>query len=104
MERVSEGKVNLYQDFVSSTMYVPNMAAGGGYGFAGSSSTLYYISRGGSDTVINLRACNTYSNRFKKMANDYFKDCNDLIDKINSKYFDRYGIQSVVNYYNEDCN
>ncbi|WP_445713527.1 hypothetical protein [Flavobacterium sp.] len=101
IEILKTGKINLYQDYASGMSYGPNMT--GGYGFTSYSKTTYYISENGSDTVTNLRIGNTYSKRFKKIAKKYFNDCPDLLEKINSKFFKRYGIHSVVKYYNEKC-
>ncbi len=102
LEIIITGKINLYQDFSSGMTYVPNMS-GSGYGFSNYSKTTYYISKTGSDTVTNLRIGNTYSNRFKKIAENYFKSCPELLEKINNKYFKRYGIGSVIKYYNQNC-
>ncbi len=101
IEFLKVGKVNLYQDYASGMTYGPNMT--GGYGFTSYSKTTYYISESGSDTVTNLRIGNTYSKRFKKIAKKYFNNCPDLLEKINNKYFKRYGIESVIEYYNINC-
>jgi hypothetical protein len=101
IEIIKTGKVTLYQDYASGVTYGPNMS--GGYGFSSYSKTTYYISKSGSDVVTNLRIGNTYSKRFKKIAKRYFNDCPDLLEKINSKFFKRYGINAVVEYYNKKC-
>lgn len=117
IEILKSGKVNLYQDYASGMLYGPNMTGGygsnitdgyvsnmtGDFGFTSYSKTTYYISVNGSDAVTDLRIGNTYSKRFKEIAKKYFKDCPDLLEKINSKFFKRYGIHSVVEYYNEKC-
>ena len=63
----------------------------------------YYLGVPGQDLVTDLRNGNTYSKRFKTIAKNYFSDCSDLMNKIKSKYFKRYEIRSIVNYYNNDC-
>lgn len=102
LEIIRTGKVNLYQDFISGVSYGPNMS--GGYGFSNYSKTTYYISQKESNIVTKLRIGNTYSKRFKKIAKKFFNSCPDLLEKINSKFFKRYGIHSVVDYYNKKCN
>ena len=95
-----EGEVSLYENVYIG---VTNPATTGGFSMNYSSVT-YYISRRGSNKAINLRIGTTYSRRFRKIAKEFFKDCNDLIEKINTKsYFKRYGIASVVEYYNKNC-
>lgn len=101
IEIIKTGKVTLYQDYASGVTYGSNMS--GSYGFTSYSKTTYYISKNGSDVVTNLRIGNTYSKRFKKIAKRYFSDCPDLLEKINSKFFKRYGIHAVVEYYNKSC-
>lgn len=95
------GKANLYQDYSTGSTYGQKMS--GGYGFSNYSKTTYYISKNGEDTVINLRIGNTYSNRFKEIAEKLFSDCPDILIKIKTQHFNRYGIKSVVEYYNEEC-
>lgn len=100
-EIIKTGKVILYQDYISGMSYGQNMI--GEYGFTRYSETIYYISVIDSDLVTSLRHGNTYSNRFKKIAQKYFVDCPDLMEKIKSKFFKRYDIHSIVDYYNEKC-
>ncbi len=103
LEIILTGNVNLYRDVSSgTTTYIAN-GAGTGFGISSSSKITYYISNTGSDIATDLRIGNTYSNRFKTIAIKYFKSCPDLLEKINSKYFKRNGIGSVVKYYNENC-
>ena len=101
LEIIIVGKSNLYQDYSSGMTYGPNMT--GGYGFSSHSKTTYYISKNGEDIAINLKIGNTYSKRFKKIAQKIFSDCPELLNMINTKHFNRYGIKSVVNHYNEEC-
>ncbi|WP_299097886.1 hypothetical protein [uncultured Winogradskyella sp.] len=101
LEIYKAGKVNLY---IKNTTTNTNAIATGGFGMT-YTTTSYYISKKDNDTIIDLRQGNTYSNRFrKKIAPKFFNDCTDLIDKINTRdFFNRYGIGSVVDYYNEKC-
>ena len=67
------------------------------------SKTTYFMSINSNDVAINLKIGNTYSKRFKKIAKKYFSDCPDLLSKIENKYFSRYDIRNVVEYYNNKC-
>jgi hypothetical protein len=101
LEKIVDGKFNLYEDYISGISYSPTFS--GNYGFSNYSKTTYYICKNGDDTVIDLRIGNTYSERFKEIAQKSFSDCPDLLNKIDTKYFKRYGIREVVNYYNKSC-
>jgi hypothetical protein len=46
---------------------------------------------------------NPNSKYFKKIAKKYFSDCSNLISKIESGFFDKNGLVSVLNYYNKKC-
>jgi hypothetical protein len=98
---VKTGKITLYEEVFNGRT---NPGTMGGLNMS-YSSVNYYISKVGSNRVTNLREGNTYSKRFrKKIALKYFSDCSDLMDKINTReFFNRYGIESVVDYYNEKC-
>jgi len=103
LEVYKTGKVNLYiKELNTST----NPSVTGGFGMGMSYSSIkYYISKKNNDTIVDLRQGNVYSKRFrKKIAPNFFNDCSDLIEKINTRdFFNRYGINSVVDYYNEKC-
>jgi hypothetical protein len=109
LEPIEKGNINLY----AVTIYnagAPMMAAGGfgnnsmTMGFGSNPKTIYYISRKGDDVVFRLKNSNTYSKKFRIVADEYFSDCPKLINKIKSKEFLKYGIESVVSYYNHYCN
>lgn len=92
------GKINLYrQDNVGVSTPIAGM---NGISFS-SETTTYHISRNDEDTAISLRKGNIRSKRFKKIAQKYFATCPDLLDKIETKYFKRFDIESVVMYYNK---
>ncbi|WP_233194453.1 hypothetical protein [Aquimarina sp. I32.4] len=65
----------------------------------------YYISKKDQDFVDRIRVGIKFK-KFEKISNVYFKDCSDLISKIESKYFERddhKGVKDLVIYYNENC-
>lgn len=105
LESILVGNINLYQDYSSKIRYYDYSPdyLGGGYNYSMPSKTIYYITKNGNDKTTNLKIGNTYSKRFKKIAKEYFASCPDLLEKINNKYFKRYGIESIVKYYNENC-
>ena len=95
-----DGKMSLYEDVYEG---FTNPAMTGGLSM-NNSTTTYYISKQGSNEAVNLRVGTTYSKRFRKIAQVFFEDCPDLLEKINSKsYFKRYGIKEVINFYNAEC-
>ncbi len=71
--------------------------------YTSSPKTIYFLSRKGEDIVKRLNSINTYSKKFMSIAEKYFEDCPKLLNKIKSKHFNRHGIESVVNYYNNYC-
>lgn len=101
LEKILTGKVNLYEDYKSGVSYSPTI--NGSFGFSNYSKTTFYISKNGNDTVIDLKNGNIYSEKFKEIAQNLFSDCPDLLNKIDTKYFDRYRIEEVVKYYNLFC-
>lgn len=101
VEKIVSGKINLFEDYSSGVSYSQTM--NGSYGFSNYSKTTYYISKNENTPAIDLRIGNTYSERFKEIAQNSFYDCPDLLNKIDTKYFKRYGIKEVVKYYNQYC-
>jgi hypothetical protein len=101
VEKIISGNINLYEDYSSGVSYSPTIS--GGYGFSNYSKTTYYISKNENTPATDLRIGNTYSERFKEIAQKSFSDCPDLLNKIDTKYFKRYGIREVVQYYNQSC-
>lgn len=97
------GKINIFKDVVGGVAYAPT-PIDGGFGFTPSSYSFYYISKNGNNiSVTSLGYATTYSKEFRKKAKEFFNSCPDLLEKINNKYFNRYGIEAVVKYYIENC-
>lgn len=102
LELADTGRINLYiQTFTGET----NSDAVGGIVSVNYTSVIYYMGKKGDDLVANLVHGSTYSKKFRKqIAPKYFKDCPDLLDKINTKeFFGRHDIEAVIRYYNEKC-
>jgi hypothetical protein len=105
LEVIKSGRVNLYKETFSNVANQLNGGFGTSYTFT-STKVTYYLSTDtdGKNIAFSLRRGNTYSKRFKNITNKYFKDCEDLVDKIKTRsYFGRYEIESIVDYYNETC-
>lgn len=67
------------------------------------SSKSYYISKGNSTEVFSINNTNILGGKFIKSASKYFKDCPELVKKIESKEFRRNDIIGIVQYYNQNC-
>lgn len=89
LELLIKGKINLYSETKCGS---PQFC-----------TIKYYISKGNEDSVENLGIARTRSNSFQEIAAKYLADCPDLIEKIKAKYFRKYGVNDVVNYYNNLC-
>lgn len=68
-----------------------------------SDETHYYIGTEKGNIVTYLKLANTYSNKFSKVAEEYFGDCPELIDKIKNRGFERNDIIGIVSFYNNKC-
>jgi hypothetical protein len=53
--------------------------------------------------ILNDLNINPKTRYFKKIANQYFSDCKELMNKIESNSFDKYSFLSILNYYNNEC-
>ncbi|MEN8125913.1 MAG: hypothetical protein ABFR32_12380 [Bacteroidota bacterium] len=105
LEPIDIGNVNLFGEYSYGAIPVPMGSNGTGMNMMYSSSpkTTYFLSRKGEDIVTQLYTNNTYSKKFMTIAEKYFEDCPKLLNKIKSKHFNRYGIESIVSYYNNYC-
>lgn len=111
LEPLKEGKVTLYRDLKQG--YSPGMQMGGysaggmGMNFGGGRSysiSSYYVSKDNGNIVIHLGDKGTiFTKNFKKAASEYFKDCSELVKKIQSKEFRKRDVVDIVEYYNENC-
>ena len=100
----TDGEVSLYSD--SFIRYINTGIAGSGSGINAAvqgQEVHYYIGRKHEVDVIFLRYSNSYSNKFKKIAEMYFGSCPKLIEKISNREFERFDITGIVDYYNNDC-
>lgn len=116
LEIVTIGKISLFSKEVTHTSSTPGFGSfslsGGGTpsyspsmgGFSSShSSTVYYLSRDNNDEIFYYMDKNILGGKFKKSAGKYFKDCPELVKKIQSKEFKRRHIVGIIEYYNKNC-
>jgi hypothetical protein len=55
------------------------------------------------DFILNDLNIDPKTTYFKKIANQYFSDCKELMNRIESNSFDKYSFISILNYYNNEC-
>lgn len=63
----------------------------------------YYVLRSGEKIATPIYLKQIISNNFKKTALEYFKDCENVTDKIKKKEFWKKNIPEMVEYYNNNC-
>lgn len=88
-EVILDGKLMLYQGYYDLT--------------STDAKRLYYLSKKDDATIISVKLGDTSQRSIQGKICGYVKDCPDLYKKIKSKYFKRYGIKDMVNYYNNNC-
>jgi len=64
----------------------------------------YYVGLGASDQVKHLYTKGLpFAKSFKKSISKYFKDCPELIDKVENKEFSKNEIWKILEFYNRQC-
>jgi hypothetical protein len=64
----------------------------------------YYLSRENDLYATKITRSNINNSHFRNtVAPEFFSDCEDIVEKIKSKYFDKYDAIGLVNYYNTNC-
>lgn len=104
LERVLVGKVYLYQS--QNQGYMPYAGAPGGVGFAGGYSysiNNFYVSRANEVKATHLGSNELFTKNFKQAASDYFKDCTELVQKIQNSTFKKRDLIAIVQFYNNEC-
>lgn len=89
VEKICDGKVILYQGYydLSST----------------DAKRVYYLSKKGDVSISSLKSSDTYNRSIQGILYSFMSDCPSLKKKITSKYFKRYGVKDIVNFYNNKC-
>ena len=89
IEVIVDGKLMIYQGYFDST--------------STDAKRTYYISKKGDDVVRSLKSGDTYSSYVTNKILYYTKSCSTLTKKLKTKYFKRYGIKDIANFYNNEC-
>ncbi|WP_300566057.1 hypothetical protein [Flavobacterium sp.] len=111
LKEIVNGEVSLYTSDVSG-MYGPSIGTGfstmggvgGGIAFGtGGNVTYYYVCHKLDTAVFRITSFGNISKNFKNTASEYFKDCPELVKKIEDKTFKKDDIEEVVRFYNTHC-
>jgi len=89
VEKIVTGKVILYQGYYDLT--------------STDAKRVYYLSKKDDDAISSLKVGDTYNRSIQGILCGFMCDCPGLKKKITSKYFKRYGIKDIVNFYNNNC-
>ncbi|WP_299216763.1 hypothetical protein [uncultured Aquimarina sp.] len=101
LELIEEGKLTIYKKFKG--VFQPIGSDGQPvYGY-GKNLNDYYVQREGEKEVTPLISSGFFSVNFKKVALDYFKDCNELIEKIEQEELTKNDFSLIVDFYNYEC-
>ena len=103
LEVVVEGKVNLYKDDKNPFSQTATEISGE-LPITSEGSTTYYINREGESEVSKVTWNGFPGKNFKKAASQYFIDCPILVEDIQNKTYDISNIETVVRFYNMECN
>jgi hypothetical protein len=64
----------------------------------------YYLSKENDMYAMRIPIPNTKNYHFRKnIAPEYFSNCKDLMEKLNSKSFDKEDFEGIVKYFNDKC-
>lgn len=89
VEKIIVGKVILYQGYYDLT--------------STDAKRVYYLSKKDDDAISSIKLGDTYNRSIQGKICGFVKDCPNLYKKVKSKYFKRYGVKDIINYYNNDC-
>ena len=63
----------------------------------------YYVRKENETEVTHLGSTSWISKNFKKAASNYFKDCPNLVEKLQNKEYKKKDIREIIDFYNEYC-
>ena len=109
-EIASVGEVCLYIDKISGSFYatefntLPTSGINNAKMYRRSKDMIYYYVCHKTETnVLKITSTEDSNSNFKKVASEFFKDCPKLVDKIQSKEYQKKDIESVIWFYNNYC-
>tara|TARA_R110001592_G_scaffold18723_3_gene77419 strand:+ start:1109 stop:1678 length:570 start_codon:yes stop_codon:yes gene_type:complete len=99
LERAYSGKAYLYKmDFTRNSSFAGGMTMS-------SNHSEYYVCKYDADVVTTFNASGLFiENGFRKKSTEFFKDCPELVNKINDKIWKMKDITEIVHYYDTECN
>jgi hypothetical protein len=89
LKLVTKGIVSLYKVELRSSMYN-----------GGDTYDKLFVIRSGKNFATHIGNNIIYKNKAKK----YFKDCNNLLTKMDDRKFRKQSAKIIIDYYNENCN
>lgn len=95
---VIDDKLKLYSRSVKTGAA---MSGNGNFYSYGNGNNQYFVAK--TDNAIPMSLLPRGPKKFRKEAAKYFSDCQALVDKINSKTFERSDIVDIAKYYNSNC-
>ena len=101
MRVIIDGNISLL-----SKAYYYNLGVGGNYSTNSAAGTLthFFLNRKDEKDVVRiLTKGKAIDKSFRKTAIEFFKDCPELVKKLDDKIFKKDDIEQVVNYYNKNC-
>ena len=109
VQEIATGPVSLYT--TNRQGYNPGMpmgfGAGGGMGmgFGGYAYNVdnFYLKRESETGMTHLGSNQLFTKNFIKAASEYFKDCPQLVEKIEAKDYRKKDLRAIVTFYNENC-
>lgn len=108
LKEIVSGKVSLFN--LNTQGYSPGVPMGGGMAGApmypmGTNYSIknLYVLKQGEAKATHLGSNQLFSKNFKQAASDYFKDCENLVAKIQNRDFKKKEIKAIVEYYNSQC-
>uniref|UniRef100_UPI003305A725 hypothetical protein n=1 Tax=uncultured Croceitalea sp. TaxID=1798908 RepID=UPI003305A725 len=99
------GKVNLYMHEIKHLSYA-DFGVNGIIHRGGGTSQNYYIKKDKDPVPVFVYGKSTLSfgKSFRKTAMEYFKDCDELVEKIRKREFKRKHLIEIVYFYDKKCN
>lgn len=99
LEQVYIGKASLYKmDFTRNSSFSGGMTMS-------SNHSEYYVCKNDADVVTTFNASGIFiENGFRKKSRKFFKDCPEIVKKINDKTWKMKNIPDIVRFYDTNCN
>lgn len=107
LEQVATGKVDLYLKLTQgyNPSYVNNGFGTNGNFMGGYIYSIndFYVKKEGETEAFHLGSNQLFTKNFKKAASDFFKDCPELVKKIQDRSLKKRDLIEIVEFYNNQC-